>query len=55
MNKISKITILVLTILSVSFSGLFYFDLWPFAKKKIESEKTATGFIKEFGQKTSIS
>jgi len=34
MNKAIKITILVLVILSVSFSGLFYFDLWPFSKKE---------------------
>jgi len=36
MSKLSKITILVLIILSVSFSGLFYFDLWPFSKKSAQ-------------------
>jgi len=33
MNKLIKITILILIILSVTFSVLFYFDLWPFSKK----------------------
>jgi len=36
MNKLTKIAILVLIILSVSFSGLFYFDLWPFSKKSTQ-------------------
>lgn len=35
MNRLIKITILVLIILSVSFSALFYFDLWPFSKKSV--------------------
>ena len=36
MNKPTKIVILGLIILSVSFSGLFYFDLWPFSKKSTQ-------------------
>ena len=36
MNKISKITILVLIIFSASFSALFYFDLWPFSEKSTQ-------------------
>jgi hypothetical protein len=35
MNKLSKIIILALIIFSVSLSGLFYFDLWPFFKKSV--------------------
>jgi hypothetical protein len=42
MSKIIKIAILVLIILSISFSVLFYFDLWPFSKKstQVSSELT---------------
>lgn len=33
MNKTIKIIIFVLIILSITFSILFYFDLWPFSKR----------------------
>lgn len=39
MNKLIKITILVLIILSITFFGLFYFDSWPFSKKTNEKEQ----------------
>ena len=44
------LVIFVLFLGSASFSGLFYFDLLPFTKKEIKDEKTAAGFIKEFGR-----
>jgi len=44
MSKLIKITILILVVLSVTFSTLFYFDLWPFSKRQtsLTSEKNTS-------------